>query len=99
MKIGITLIATGFEHKDPFDKPQQKSEQPKKEERILLTLGLEAAPVPVAQAPVEAPLGTSMVAPAAAASPGAEGTSEAAAAPAPKGKKAKAGKAAAAARS
>jgi len=48
-KIGITLIATGFEHKDPFDKPEQKAEQPKKEERIILTLGLEPAPVPVPQ--------------------------------------------------
>ena len=46
-KIGITLIATGFEHKDPFDKPEQKSEQPKKDERIILTLGVEATPAPV----------------------------------------------------
>jgi len=43
-KIGITLIATGFEHKDPFDKPEQKSEQPRKDDRIILTLGLDQAP-------------------------------------------------------
>jgi len=43
-KIGITLIATGFEHKDPFDKPEQKSEQPRKDDRIILTLGLDQTP-------------------------------------------------------
>jgi cell division protein FtsZ len=52
-KIGITLIATGFEHKDPFDKPQQKSEQPKKDERIILTLGSETAPTPAMKAKPE----------------------------------------------
>jgi cell division protein FtsZ len=38
-KIGITLIATGFEHKDPFAKPTPKKEEPKKEEKILMVLG------------------------------------------------------------
>ena len=52
-KIGITLIATGFEHKDPFDKPEQKSEQPKKDERIILTLGTEATPAPAMKAKPE----------------------------------------------
>src|SRR6201991_5006029 len=38
-KIGITLIATGFEHKDPFVKAQPKKEEPKKkEEKILMPL-------------------------------------------------------------
>jgi cell division protein FtsZ len=39
-KIGITLIATGFEQKDPFAKiePQKKSEP--KEEKIIMTLGV-----------------------------------------------------------
>ena len=37
-KIGITLIATGFEHKDPFDKKQQPVEEVKKEEKIVMTL-------------------------------------------------------------
>jgi cell division protein FtsZ len=36
-KLGITLIATGFEHKDPFKKAARKTE-PKKDEKILLTL-------------------------------------------------------------
>ncbi|MBK8952316.1 MAG: cell division protein FtsZ [Chitinophagaceae bacterium] len=38
-KIGITLIATGFEHKDPFQKPVVKKEEPKKEEKIVMVLG------------------------------------------------------------
>jgi len=38
-KIGITLIATGFEHKDPFLKPAPKTEEPKKEEKIVMVLG------------------------------------------------------------
>jgi cell division protein FtsZ len=37
-KLGITLIATGFEHKDPF-KSSPKKEQPKKEEKIVMVLG------------------------------------------------------------
>ena len=38
-QIGITLIATGFEHKNPFDRPG-KSADPleKKDEKIILTL-------------------------------------------------------------
>jgi len=39
-QLGVTLIATGFEHKDPFGRntqPVQKTEP--KEEKILLTLG------------------------------------------------------------
>lgn len=40
-RIGITLIATGFEHKDPFDKPIARQEVEKKEEKIILTLGGE----------------------------------------------------------
>jgi cell division protein FtsZ len=38
-KIGITLIATGFEHKDPFAKSQPAKQDPKKEEKIIMTLG------------------------------------------------------------
>ncbi len=37
-KIGITLIATGFEYKDPFTKPVAKKEAPKKEEKIVMVL-------------------------------------------------------------
>lgn len=41
-KIGITLIATGFEHKDPFAKPEPVAvaEPEKKEEKIVMTLGV-----------------------------------------------------------
>jgi cell division protein FtsZ len=38
--LGITLIATGFEHKDPFVKAVDASPGPKKEEKILMTLSL-----------------------------------------------------------
>ncbi|MDZ4809816.1 MAG: cell division protein FtsZ [Bacteroidota bacterium] len=37
-RIGITLIATGFEHKDPFAKPVVKKEEPKPEEKIVMVL-------------------------------------------------------------
>ncbi|THU41037.1 cell division protein FtsZ [Niastella caeni] len=36
-KLGITLIATGFEHKDPFKKAAKKAE-PKKDDKIILSL-------------------------------------------------------------
>lgn len=41
-KIGITLIATGFEHKDPFDKklPKQKAADPN--QKIVLTLASQS---------------------------------------------------------
>ncbi len=38
-KIGITLIATGFEHKDPFAKIQPAKPEPLKEDKIIMTLG------------------------------------------------------------
>jgi cell division protein FtsZ len=38
-KLGITLIATGFEHKDPFSKKEVKKPEPKKEEKIVMVLG------------------------------------------------------------
>ncbi len=38
-KLGITLIATGFQHKDPFTKPVLKKEEKKKEEKIVMVLG------------------------------------------------------------
>jgi cell division protein FtsZ len=37
-RIGITLIATGFEHKDPFAKPVPKKEEPIPEEKIVMVL-------------------------------------------------------------
>ncbi len=38
-KLGITLIATGFEHKDPFAPPMPKKEIAKPEEKIVMVLG------------------------------------------------------------
>ncbi len=46
-KLGITLIATGFEHKDPFAKPVAKKEMPKQEEKIVMTLGKLEAETPL----------------------------------------------------
>lgn len=37
-KIGITLIATGFQHKTPFYKSEEKAPEPKKDEKIVMTL-------------------------------------------------------------
>ncbi len=37
-KIGITLIATGFEHRTPFYKKEEKVPEAKKEEKIVMTL-------------------------------------------------------------
>src|SRR5215203_2357521 len=48
-KLGITLIATGFEHKDPFVKKVAIKHQPQ-EEKIVMTLGKEPA------APKKAPV-------------------------------------------
>src|SRR5215213_435042 len=39
--IGITLIATGFEHRDPFTRRQEKKPEPKKEEKVVMTLGVD----------------------------------------------------------
>lgn len=38
--IGITLIATGFEHRDPFTKREEKKPELKKEEKVVMTLGI-----------------------------------------------------------
>jgi cell division protein FtsZ len=38
-KIGVTIIATGFEHKDPF-KPQPVIKNERKEEKIVMALGV-----------------------------------------------------------
>ena len=50
-KIGITLIATGFQHKDPFIQREIKKAAEKKEERIVMMLGQPEAVKK--QAPVE----------------------------------------------
>ncbi len=51
-KIGITLIATGFEHKDPFDKKETPKEEDKKEEKIVMTLAQPEEKKTVYQQPV-----------------------------------------------
>jgi cell division protein FtsZ len=55
-KIGITLIATGFEHKDPFAKPQAIKASQVKPEKEVVTLDmnvLEQIPATVNIAPVQ----------------------------------------------
>ncbi|MDR3714986.1 MAG: cell division protein FtsZ [Puia sp.] len=42
-KLGITLIATGFEHRDPFKMSNSRTAA-KKEEKILMPLGIPAEP-------------------------------------------------------
>ncbi len=53
-KLGITLIATGFEHKDPFKKEEPKKAEQPVEEKIVMTLETEALKAPESIAP-EAP--------------------------------------------
>jgi cell division protein FtsZ len=53
-KLGITLIATGFEHKDPFKKEEPKKAEQPVEEKIVMTLETEAPIAPESIAP-EAP--------------------------------------------
>jgi cell division protein FtsZ len=43
-RIGITLIATGFEHKDPFAKPIPKKEIALQEEKIVMVLAKTETP-------------------------------------------------------
>jgi cell division protein FtsZ len=53
--LGITLIATGFEHKDPFHAGQTEANPmslPKKEEKILMTLSPDVAEQPADKRPV-----------------------------------------------
>ncbi len=40
-KIGITLIATGFEYQDPFTVKEEKKSKPAKDEKIVLTLEMK----------------------------------------------------------
>lgn len=48
-KIGITLIATGFQYKDPFTfRKETPKPEPQKEEKIIMTLGEQPAPKPQA---------------------------------------------------
>ena len=51
-KIGITLIATGFEHKNPFDKKVPPKEETKQEEKIVMTLKIPEEQKKIYQQPV-----------------------------------------------
>src|SRR5450432_4037326 len=51
-KIGITLIATGFAHKNPFDKKGPPKEEVKPEEKIVMTLKLSEDQKKIYQQPV-----------------------------------------------
>jgi cell division protein FtsZ len=48
-QIGITLIATGFEHKDPFEKKAtvETTEEKKDEDKIVMTLEMPVKEIPV----------------------------------------------------
>jgi cell division protein FtsZ len=50
-KIGITLIATGFQFKDPFSKRETPKKEVRGEERIVMTLGEQPVPKPQATTP------------------------------------------------
>jgi len=47
-KIGITLIATGFQFKDPFSKREAPKTDSKKDDKIVMTLGEQPSPKPQA---------------------------------------------------
>jgi cell division protein FtsZ len=59
-KIGITLVATGFEHKDPFQSTPEREIKKELSEKIVMTLGLDmpiqlqtaAAPIVAEETPV-----------------------------------------------
>ncbi|TAH09056.1 MAG: cell division protein FtsZ [Sphingobacteriia bacterium] len=60
-KIGITLIATGFEQKDPFAKPVVQKAPEVQPEKIVMTLGMETEKNPT---PALKPIVEPVVAPA-----------------------------------
>ncbi len=51
-KIGITLIATGFEYKDPFYKKESTVANPKKDEKITMVLNMPSDAKKTEQTPV-----------------------------------------------
>ncbi|NCT95524.1 MAG: cell division protein FtsZ [Chitinophagaceae bacterium] len=52
-KIGITLIATGFEHRDPFAKPAEVKKEAPRPEKIVMTLGMDTEEAKPAPQPVQ----------------------------------------------
>ena len=60
--LGITLIATGFEHRDPFTKREKPKAEPQREDKILMTLGGELSRPKTRQPEVKAdPLAPTLV--------------------------------------
>ncbi|MEN9685629.1 MAG: cell division protein FtsZ [Bacteroidota bacterium] len=59
-KIGITLIATGFQHKDPFEKPAAVKKTAPEPEKVVMVLGMDTeepkTEVPVVAVKEEEPL-------------------------------------------
>lgn len=53
-KIGITLIATGFENRDPFTAPVVKAATPQTEQKIVMVLGATPETVPPVPTPERA---------------------------------------------
>ncbi len=51
-KIGITLIATGFEYKDPFTEKQNQKTEPVKDDKIVMVLEMKKE-APVVSMPVK----------------------------------------------
>jgi cell division protein FtsZ len=61
-QLGITLIATGFEHRDPFTKREKPKAEAQKEDKILMTLGGELARPKARQPEIKAdPLAPTLV--------------------------------------
>ena len=52
-KIGITLIATGFQFKDPFSKREAPKPEARKDDKIVMILGEQPFPKPEATIPQE----------------------------------------------
>src|SRR4051812_35797986 len=50
-QIGITLIATGFQHKDPFTRRETPKQVSKDDEKIVMVLGEQSSPKPQATTP------------------------------------------------
>ena len=51
-QLGITLIATGFQHKDPFAKKEARKPETKKDEKIVMVLGETEVKAPEAEVKV-----------------------------------------------
>ncbi|MEJ0101813.1 MAG: cell division protein FtsZ [Bacteroidota bacterium] len=54
-KLGITLIATGFQYKDPFVRAPVKKDDVKQEEKIVMVLGPTDVKIPAVRKPEEKP--------------------------------------------